>query len=104
MVIRTRLACWLCRKTHDLLLDLLDGVNFGAPRYWCARCTSTPRIFARLLRERIVELQADVRSVDGEEILFVQQVLARQMGTDAICIPIPIVSKAPAQSTDRLAA
>jgi hypothetical protein len=85
-------------------MSLLDGVNLGRPRYWCRHCTSTPRIFAKLLRQRIATLQEDVREMDGEEIVFVQQVLARQVGTDENGIPVPFVSKPPAQTTDRLAA
>jgi hypothetical protein len=83
---------------------VFDGAHLGDPRYWCARCTSTPRIFARLLRERIAALEADVRELDEAAIAFVRQVLARQVGNAARGIPVPVVSRLPDQNTDRLAA
>jgi hypothetical protein len=90
LLIDATLQCWLCREAFDLNLFVFDGARLGHPRYWCARCTSTPRVFAKLLRERIASLQADAGETYGAEIGFVRQVLARQFGTDAVSIPSPI--------------
>src|SRR5256885_11606846 len=63
VTIRTLLLCWLCGRATDLTVTLFPGATLGAPRFWCSRCTS-PRNFARRLRERIAALEAQ-----GEPLL-----------------------------------
>jgi hypothetical protein len=80
LMIRAHLRCWLCRKAFDLTMFILDGANLGAPRYWCRHCTSHPKLFAKLLRQRAE--QASILP-DAE---LARQLLARQAGVTEIRI------------------
>jgi hypothetical protein len=59
MMIRAHLVCWLCRRWYDLTLSVYDDSQLGQPRFWCRCCTSEPRTFARLLRQRMGQADAD---------------------------------------------
>lgn len=69
MTIRTILCCWLCNRPTDLTVDLFPGSTLGSPRLWCRRCTS-PRNFAKRLRERIAALEAQGPLLDANAELF----------------------------------
>jgi hypothetical protein len=70
MTIRTILLCWLCGRATDLKVELFTGSSLGSPRYWCSRCTSSPRIFARRLRERLETLEAQGTLLGADAELF----------------------------------
>lgn len=78
MTIRTILLCWLCGRATDLQVDLFPGATLGSPRLWCRRCTS-PRTFARRLRERIAEIESHGTPLPGE----LSTLLATELATEA---------------------